>query len=51
MIFSALLSPGGDPISLAVTTGFMYLLYELSIWTGTRIERKKREEAAALEDE
>lgn len=49
MIFSALVSPGGDPISLAVTTGFMYGLYELAIWTGMRIERKKREEEA-LED-
>ncbi|HKK17533.1 MAG TPA: twin-arginine translocase subunit TatC [Opitutales bacterium] len=44
MIFSALVSPGGDPISLAVTTGFMYGLYELAIWTGMRIERKKRED-------
>ncbi|PXA03219.1 twin-arginine translocase subunit TatC [Coraliomargarita sinensis] len=44
MIFSALVSPGGDPISLATTTGFMYGLYELAIWTGMRIERKKREE-------
>jgi sec-independent protein translocase protein TatC len=49
MVFAALVSPGGDPISLAVTTGFMYLLYELSIWTGMRIERKKREEAEADE--
>jgi len=43
MIFSALVSPGGDPISLAVSTGFMYGLYELAILTGMRIERKKRE--------
>jgi sec-independent protein translocase protein TatC len=52
MIFSALVSPGGDPISLFVTTGFMYGLYELAIWTGARIERKKREaEQAAMEGE
>jgi len=43
MIFSALVSPGGDPFSLATTTGFMYGLYELAILTGMRIERKKRE--------
>lgn len=49
MIFAALVSPGGDPISLSVTTGFMYALYELSIWTGMRIERKKR--AAAVDAE
>ncbi len=46
MIFAALVSPGGDPISLAATTSFMYALYELAIWTGMRIERKKREEEA-----
>jgi len=45
MVFSALVSPGGDPFSLAATTGFMYLLYELAIWTGIRIERKKHHEA------
>lgn len=43
MIFSALVSPGGDPVSLFVTTGFMYGLYELSISIGQRIEKKKRE--------
>lgn len=47
MIFSALVSPGGDPISLTVTTGFMYGLYELAIWVGTRIEAKKH---AAIDD-
>jgi sec-independent protein translocase protein TatC len=47
MIFSALMSPGGDFISLPLTTGFMYGLYELAIWVGTRIEKKKREEALA----
>lgn len=43
MVFSALVSPGGDPFSLAASTGFMYGLYELAILTGKRIERKKRE--------
>ncbi|MEN8660868.1 MAG: twin-arginine translocase subunit TatC [Lentimonas sp.] len=47
MIFSALMSPGGDFISLPLTTGFMYGLYELAIWVGLRIEKKKREESLA----
>ncbi|MGJ8653894.1 MAG: twin-arginine translocase subunit TatC [Opitutaceae bacterium] len=45
MVFSALMSPGGDFISLPITTGFMYGLYELAIWVGGRIEKKKRDEA------
>ncbi len=50
MVFSALVSPGGDPISLSVTTGFMYGLYELAIAIGGRIERKRQAEIdAALE--
>ena len=47
MVFAALVSPGGDPFSLGATTGFMYGLYELAIWTGMRIERKRREEEEA----
>ena len=47
MIFSALISPGGDFLSLPLTTGFMYGLYELSIWVGARIEAKKRERLEA----
>jgi len=46
MLFSALMSPGGDFISLPVTTGLMYGLYELAILIGSRIERKKKEEEA-----
>lgn len=46
MVFAALMSPGGDFISLPLTTGFMYGLYELAIWVGARIERRQR--AAAL---
>ena len=48
MVFSAFLTPGGDFISLPITTAFMYGLYELAIWVGVRVEKKKREEA--LED-
>jgi len=43
MIFSAFLTPGGDFISLPLTTGCMYGLYELAIWVGARVEKKKRE--------
>lgn len=48
MIFTALVTPGGDFISLPVTSGFMYGLYELAIWIGARIEKKR--ERAELED-
>ena len=51
MIFSALMSPGGDFISLPLTTGFMYGLYELAIWVGLRIEKKKREAVLADVDD
>jgi sec-independent protein translocase protein TatC len=53
MVFSALMSPGGDLVSLPVTTALMYGLYELAIWAGSRIEKKRREqeEADALKDE
>ncbi|MGJ8640423.1 MAG: twin-arginine translocase subunit TatC [Opitutaceae bacterium] len=47
MVFSALMSPGGDLISLPVTTLIMYSLYELAIWVGLRIEKKKQAEALA----
>ncbi len=47
MVFSAFLTPGGDFVSLPLTTGFMYGLYELAIWVSTRVEKKKREEALA----
>ncbi|MGC6423722.1 MAG: twin-arginine translocase subunit TatC [Lentimonas sp.] len=47
MVFSALMSPGGDFISLPITTGFMYGLYELAIWVGLRIERKKEAQVTA----
>jgi sec-independent protein translocase protein TatC len=45
MVFAALMSPGGDFISLPLTTGFMYGLYELAIWVGSYIERRKQHEA------
>ncbi|MFP4156679.1 MAG: twin-arginine translocase subunit TatC [Opitutales bacterium] len=47
MIFAALLTPGGDFISLPLTTGFMYALYELAILVGGRIEKRKTKESEA----
>ncbi|HBO58088.1 MAG TPA: twin-arginine translocase subunit TatC [Opitutae bacterium] len=41
MIFSAFLTPGGDFLSLPLTTCILYALYELSIVVGIRIERKR----------
>ena len=41
MIFSAFLTPGGDFLSLPLTTCVLYGLYELSILTAVRIERKR----------
>lgn len=41
LIFAAVLTPGGDPISLTIMSLPMYALYELSIWFGRRIERKR----------
>jgi sec-independent protein translocase protein TatC len=51
MVFAAILTPGGDFISLPLTTGFMYGLYELALWVGARIEKKKRAQALAESDE
>jgi sec-independent protein translocase protein TatC len=51
MVFSAFLTPGGDFVSLPITTAFMYGLYELAIWVGARVEKKKREAKMAAWDE
>ena len=48
MIFSAFLTPGGDFISLPITTGLMYSLFELSIWVGARVEKKRSDKLADL---
>ena len=42
MVFAALLTPGGDFLSLPLTTGILYGLYELAIVVGVRIEKKRR---------
>ena len=44
MVFAAFMTPGGDFVSLPLITGFMYCLYELAIWVGIRVEKKRQEE-------
>jgi len=51
IVFAALLTPGGDPLSLGIMSVPMYLLYELAILIGGRIELRKREEALEGWDE
>jgi sec-independent protein translocase protein TatC len=41
VIFAALITPGGDPISLLIMTAPMYGFYEFSMIIGRRIERRK----------
>jgi sec-independent protein translocase protein TatC len=40
-VFAALITPGGDPISLMIMAAPMYGFYEISILIGRRIERRK----------
>lgn len=42
LVFAALLTPGGDPISLAIMSLPMYALYEVAILVSLRIERHRR---------
>ena len=42
MISAALITPGGDPVSLSILTIPLYVLYELSIFSGSFIERHKK---------
>ena len=42
MVFAALLTPGGDFVSLSLTTAILYGLYELAIIFGSHIEQKVR---------
>ena len=41
MISAALITPGGDPVSLCILTIPLYVLYELAIIIGSAIERRK----------
>lgn len=51
MVFAAFMTPGGDFVSLPLITGFMYGLYELAIWVGTRVEKKRQEELEEWDNE
>ena len=41
MVSAALITPGGDPVSLSILTIPLYFLFEISILVGILIERKK----------
>ena len=43
MISAALITPGGDPVSLCILTIPLYFLFKVSILVGTLIERKKED--------
>ncbi|MFP4166890.1 MAG: twin-arginine translocase subunit TatC [Opitutales bacterium] len=43
LVFAAFLTPGGDFVTLPMTGGALYALYELAILAGARIERKNRD--------
>jgi len=51
MVFAAFMTPGGDFVSLPLITGFMYGLYELAIWVGIRVEKKREDELEDWDDE
>jgi Tat protein translocase TatC len=50
MVAAALITPGGDPVSLSLLTFPMYLLYEMAIFLAKRVE-KKREKQKESEQE
>ena len=41
MVSAALITPGGDPVSLCILTIPLYILYEFAIVTGIIVERRK----------
>lgn len=41
LILSAVITPGGDPITLVIMTAPLYGLYEVAIWVGARFVRKQ----------
>lgn len=52
LVFSAFLTPGGDPITLFMATLPLYALFEASLLVGDRIAKKRRErEHESDEDE
>jgi len=40
MVSAALITPGGDPVSLCILTIPLYILFELSILVGSLIEKR-----------
>ena len=51
MVSAALITPGGDPVSLCILTIPLYILYELAIITGAMVERAKLRKEWAEWDE
>ena len=51
MVSAALITPGGDPVSLCILTIPLYILYELAIITGAMVERAKLKKEWAEWDE
>lgn len=47
MISAALITPGGDPVSLCILTIPLYFLFELSILVGTVIEKRNTESSSS----
>lgn len=52
LVIAALLTPGGDPITLAVAAAPLYVLYEIALAVGGKLRLRKEllEEAAANRD-
>lgn len=50
MVFAAFLTPGGDFLSLPLTTGILYGLYELAILVGGRIEKRHQHDDSVEDD-
>ncbi|GHC05819.1 twin-arginine translocase subunit TatC [Cerasicoccus arenae] len=41
LVIAALLTPGGDPFTLAITAGPLYALYESAVFIGSLLRKKK----------
>ena len=47
LVVSAIITPGGDPLTLAILAVPMYFLYEMALWVGKRIEVRRLRTAEA----
>ena len=47
MISAALITPGGDPVSLCILTIPLYFLFEVSILVGTLIEKRNTDSSSS----